>query len=73
VGGYSGDDEKGLSLFGKLDRAKMGEDFLAAAYWLKSRPESTGKLGAIGFCFDEAAAKEAWQHRLNWFDKYLRR
>jgi carboxymethylenebutenolidase len=160
VGGYPGDDEKGLSLFGKLDRAKMGEDFLAAAYWLKSHPDSTSKLGAIGFCFgggivnqlavrmgpdlaagvpfygaqpsaadaaeikapinaqygeldaritdgwpafdvalteahvpheghiykganhgfhndttpryDEAAAKEAWQHTLNWFDKYLR-
>lgn len=160
LGGYPGDDEKGLSLFGKLDRAKMEEDFLAAAYWLKSRPDSTGKLGAIGFCFgggianllavrmgqdlaagvpfygaqpsaadvakikapinaqygemdaritdgwpafdaaltqaqvpheghiykganhgfhndttpryDEAAAKEAWQHTLNWFNKYLR-
>ena len=31
VGGYPGDDEKGLSLFGKLDRAKMEEDFLAAS------------------------------------------
>jgi carboxymethylenebutenolidase len=160
LGGYPGDDEKGLSLFGKLDRAKMGEDFLAAAYWLTSRPDSTGKLGAIGFCFgggivnqlavrmgpdlaagvpfygaqpsaadaaaikapinaqygeldaritdgwpafdvaltqahvpheghiykganhgfhndttpryDEAAAKEAWQHTLSWFDTYLR-
>jgi carboxymethylenebutenolidase len=29
----------------------MTEDFLAAATWLKSRPESTGKLGAVGFCF----------------------
>src|ERR1700730_14219889 len=27
------------------------EDFLAAAMWLKSRPDSTGKLGAVGFCF----------------------
>jgi len=23
----------------------------AAAMWLKSRPDSTGKLGAVGFCF----------------------
>jgi carboxymethylenebutenolidase len=29
----------------------MAEDFFAAAVWLKSRPESTGKLGALGFCF----------------------
>jgi carboxymethylenebutenolidase len=160
LGGYPGDDEKGLALFGQLDRGKMALDFLAAANWLKSRPDSTGKLGAVGFCFgggivnqlavrmgpdltagvpfygaqpspadaaqikapinaqygeldsritdgwpafdaalteahvpheghiyksanhgfhndttpryDEAAAKEAWQHTLEWFDKYLK-
>jgi carboxymethylenebutenolidase len=160
LGGYPGDDEKGLELFGKLDRPKMAEDFLAAGTWLKARPDGTGKLGAVGFCFgggvvnqlavrmgadlsagvpfygaqpkpedvakikapinaqygeldtritdgwpafdaalsaanvpheghiykganhgfyndttpryDEAAAKEAWQHTLDWFDKYLR-
>jgi carboxymethylenebutenolidase len=160
VGGYPGDEEKAAALFGKLDRAKMAEDFAASATWLKSRPDGTGKLGAIGFCFgggvvnqlavrmgsdlaagvpfygsqpsaadtakiktplnaqygeldkritdgwpafdaalteakvpheghiykganhgfhndttpryDEAAAKEAWQHTLDWFNKYLR-
>jgi len=51
VGGYPGDDEKALALFGQLDRGKMTEDFVAAAQWLKSRPDSTGKLGAVGFCF----------------------
>src|SRR6478752_923612 len=51
LGGYPGNDEKGLELFGKLDRGKMTEDFLAAAKWLKARPDGTGKLGAIGFCF----------------------
>jgi len=51
VGGYPGDDEKGGELFMKVDRAKMTEDFVAAANWLKSRPESTGKLGVVGFCF----------------------
>ena len=29
----------------------MFEDFVASTEWLKTRPESTGKLGAIGFCF----------------------
>jgi carboxymethylenebutenolidase len=51
VGGYPGDDEKGGALFAQLDRGKMTEDFLAAARWLKARPDSTGKLGAVGFCF----------------------
>ena len=160
LGGYPGDEEKAAALFSQVDRAKMGEDFLASANWLKSRPDSTGKLGAVGFCFgggivnqlavrmgpdlaagvpfygsqpspadaakikapinaqygeldkrvtdgwpafdaalteakvpheghvykganhgfhndttpryDEAAAKEAWQHTLDWFNKYLR-
>ena len=51
LGGYPGDDEKGLALFQQLDRGKMTEDFLAAARSLKSRPDTTGKLGAVGFCF----------------------
>ena len=51
VGGYPGDDEKGGELFGKVDRAKMGEDLFAAATWLKNRPDSSGKLGVTGFCF----------------------
>jgi carboxymethylenebutenolidase len=51
VGGYPGDDDRGGQLFGKVDRAKMGEDLYAAAVWLKNRADSTGKVGATGFCF----------------------
>jgi carboxymethylenebutenolidase len=51
VGGYPGDDEKGGAAFAKVDRQKMAEDFVAAAQWLKARPDSTGKLGVVGFCF----------------------
>jgi carboxymethylenebutenolidase len=51
VGGYPGDDEKGAALFKQVDPVKMREDFAAAARWLKSLPDSTGKLGAVGFCF----------------------
>lgn len=51
VGGYPGNDEEGAVAFRKVDGKKMTEDFVAAAKWLKARPDSTGKLGAVGFCF----------------------
>lgn len=51
VGGYPGDDEKGAAAFRKIDGKKMTEDFVAAAKWLNGRPDSKGKLGAVGFCF----------------------
>ena len=51
VGGYPGSDEKGAEAFRKVDGKKMTEDFVAAATWLKKRSDSTGKLGAVGFCF----------------------
>ncbi|MEO8714402.1 MAG: dienelactone hydrolase family protein [Acetobacteraceae bacterium] len=51
VGGYPGDDERAAALFGQVDRGKMLEDFRASAMWLKSRPDCTGKLGVVGFCF----------------------
>jgi len=51
VGGYPGDDQKGAAAFRTVDGKKMTEDFVAAALWLKKRSDSTGKLGAVGFCF----------------------
>lgn len=51
VGGYPGDEEKAAQLFAQLDAGKRTEDLLAAAPYLKSRPEYTGKIGAVGFCF----------------------
>jgi carboxymethylenebutenolidase len=51
VGGYPGDDEKGGAAFQKVDRAKMTEDFIAAARWMKGLPDCTGRIGVVGFCF----------------------
>jgi carboxymethylenebutenolidase len=51
LGGYPGNEEEAAQLFGKLDGAKRTEDFVAAANWIKGHSESSGKLGAVGFCF----------------------
>lgn len=51
LGGYPGDEEKAVAMFPKVDPAKMFEDFVASYHWLKERPECTGKVGAVGFCF----------------------
>jgi carboxymethylenebutenolidase len=51
VGGFPGDDYHGGQLFSKVDGKKMAEDFVAAAIWLKSRPDCSGKIGATGFCY----------------------
>src|SRR6476660_8025356 len=39
VGGYPGNEEAALKVFPTVDRAKMDEDFVAAATWLKNRPD----------------------------------
>ncbi len=51
VGGYPGDEEKATQLFAALDPAKRTEDLVAAYGYLKSRPDCSGKIGAVGFCF----------------------
>ena len=44
-------DDKARGMQTKLDRGKITEDFVAAAEFLQKHPQSTGKLGAVGFCF----------------------
>jgi carboxymethylenebutenolidase len=51
VGGFPGNDEQGAVKFREVNGPKMLEDFVASAAWLKARPESNGRLGAVGFCF----------------------
>jgi carboxymethylenebutenolidase len=51
LGGYPGNEEKAREVFPKLDQAKTRQDFIAAAAFLKARPECNGKIGAVGFCY----------------------
>jgi carboxymethylenebutenolidase len=50
-GGYPGNDDEGRALQGSMDRARIEQDFIAAAKFLKTHEQGTGKLGAVGFCF----------------------
>jgi carboxymethylenebutenolidase len=50
LGGFPGDEEKAAQMFSQLDAAKRDEDLIAAAAFLKWRPECTGKIAAVGFC-----------------------
>ena len=51
LGGYPGDEEKAVKAFGTLDPAKRMEDLVTGALYVQHRPESNGKLAAVGFCF----------------------
>jgi carboxymethylenebutenolidase len=51
VGGYPGNDETGREYQAKLNPAKLLEDFFASFEYLRDHPESTGKVGAVGFCY----------------------
>jgi len=51
LGGYPGNDDDGRTMQRQLDRATMTEDFLAAAGFLMEHTDSTGRVGAVGFCF----------------------
>ncbi len=51
LGGYPGNDDEGRAMQRSMDRAKIEEDFIAAARFLKGHEKGTGKLGAVGFCF----------------------
>ncbi|MGB1227682.1 MAG: dienelactone hydrolase family protein [Poseidonibacter sp.] len=50
-GGYPGNDDEGRAMQKTMDKAKIQNDFVAAANFLKSHPNSNGNLGAVGFCF----------------------
>ena len=51
LGGYPGSDEKGREMQRGMDSAKLMEDFFAAFEFLRDHDGSTGKVGAVGFCY----------------------
>ncbi len=51
LGGYPGNDDDGRTMQQSLDPAKIEQDFIAAAQFLKQHESGNGKLGVVGFCF----------------------
>ena len=51
IGGYPGNDDDGRAMQKTMDRAKLMEDFFAGFEHLVSHQSSTGKVGAVGFCY----------------------
>jgi carboxymethylenebutenolidase len=50
-GGYPGNEDDARAAFAKVDQTKARADFIAGARALRALPESTGKLGVVGFCY----------------------
>lgn len=51
VGGYPGNDDAGRELQRRVDATKLMNDFFAGYEHLAGRDDSTGKVGAVGFCY----------------------
>ena len=51
LGGTPTDEDKGRELIGQLDPAKNLNNYLAALAYLRSRRDSNGRTGAVGFCW----------------------
>lgn len=58
LGGTPEDPEKAPSLIQKLDSQSTIQNYLAAVKYLKTHPVSTGKIGAIGFCWGGGMANQ---------------
>ncbi|WP_420615609.1 dienelactone hydrolase family protein [Candidatus Palauibacter sp.] len=51
LGGYPGNDDEGREMQRQLDRDVMMEDWIAAFGFLRDHEATTGRVGAVGFCY----------------------
>ena len=51
LGGTPDDVDEARSMIGRLDAQDTVKDFVAAVKYLKTHPQSTGKVGVMGFCW----------------------
>ncbi len=62
LGGTPADEVKAVETTRALDRTQRGVNAVAAAGWLRGRPESNGKTAVIGFCWGGGAAHQLAVH-----------
>ena len=62
LGGTPADEDKGRELIGQLDPAKNLNNYLAALAYLRSRRDSNGRTGAVGFCWGGGLANQLAVH-----------
>lgn len=58
LGGYPGNDDEGRQMQSQLDREVMMQDWLAAFDFLIEHPATTGRVGAVGFCYGGGVVNE---------------
>ncbi len=62
VGGTPDDPDAARDMIGKLDPAQTTENALATVAYLHSHPNSTGKVGVVGFCWGGALTNQVAVH-----------
>ncbi len=56
MGGTPADQEQAIGMIKTLNMEETIKNFAAAAAYLKTHPQSTGKVGVVGFCWGGAVA-----------------
>ena len=62
LGGTPEDSNEARSLIGKLDGQATIKNFVAAVKYLKTHPQSTGKVGCMGFCWGGGMSNQLAVH-----------
>ena len=61
-GGTPADPDEARPLFQKLDRETSARNFAAAVAYLKTNPQTTGKVACMGFCWGGAVTNQVAVH-----------
>jgi carboxymethylenebutenolidase len=61
-GGTPANPDEARPLFQKLDRESNTKNFVAAAAYLKTHPQTTGKVACMGFCWGGAVTNQVAVH-----------